>query len=335
MFTRGHGDAARDAFSRSLAIAEQRGDAANQMLHFGPLHMFHYRRGEYRTSLEYARRSATAAAAVGDPTAIALAHCLTGIALHSMGELEAARTELEASLRHEPVSQRSRTIHLGFDYYNWAGMALGRTLWMLGYPVEAVARVRATVENAEQLDHPVTLTLVLHWAAAVYLWVGDLDEAERHIDWFLSRAETYSLGPYLAVGRGLKGDLAIRRGNPQLGVEMLETSLARLHAARYELVSTALSISLAQGLAEVGRSRDGLEVIDTAIQQVAANGDLCFMPELLRVKSRLLLSTPNPDVASAKACLMQSLEWARRQSAIGWEQRTAADLARLTAQPAG
>ncbi len=122
------------------------------MLLFGPLHMFHYRRGEYRTSLEYARRATIAAASVEDPTAIALAHCLTGISLHSMGELNAARIELEASLRHKPVSHRSRTIHLGFDYYNWAGMALGRTLWMLGHPDEAVARVRATVENAEQLD---------------------------------------------------------------------------------------------------------------------------------------------------------------------------------------
>lgn len=287
MFTRSHGDAARDALARSLDIAEQRGDAANQMLLFGPLHMFHYRRGEYRTSLQYARRSAKAATAVGDPTSIALAHCLTGIALHSMGELGAARAELEASLSHEPVSHRSRTIHLGFDYYNWAGMALGRTLWLQGHPEEAIERVRATVRNAEELDHPVTLTLVLHWAAAVYLWVGDLDEAERHIDWFMSRAETYSLGPYLAVGRGLKGDLAIRRGNAAVGVELLSSSLNQLHAARYALVSTAFSIALARGLADLGRITEGLAVLHSTLRAVDEKGDFCYMPELLRLKERL------------------------------------------------
>ncbi len=276
MFTRGHGDAAQDALSRSLGIAEQLGDAANQMMLLGPLHMFHYRRGEFRTSLDYAKRSATAAAAVGDPTAIALAHCLTGISLHSMGELNAARAELEASLRHEPVSHRSRTLYLGFDYYNWAGMALGRTLWMLGHADEAIARVRRTIEDAQRLDHPVTLTIVLHWAAAVYLWVGDLELAEKHIEWFLSRAETHSLGPYLAVGHGLKGELAIRRGDPALGVEMLERSLQKLHAARYELVSTAFRLALAQGLADVDRVADGLAVIDESVRQVEANGDLCL-----------------------------------------------------------
>jgi tetratricopeptide (TPR) repeat protein len=310
MFTRDNGDASRDALLRSLAIAERRGDVANQMALFGPLHMIHYRRGEYRASLDYAKRSASTAAHAGDATAIALAHCLTGISLHSMGEIKTARNELEAALRHPPVSHRSRTLHLGFDYYNWASLALGRTLWLLGFPDQALERVRRTIEDAERLDHQVTLTLVLHWAAAVYLWAGDLESAESHIEWFLSRAQAYSLGPYLAVGEGLKGQLAIRRGNPKLGVEMLESALDRLHAARYELVSTSFSIALAEGLAATGRSSEALEVIDATLKQIDANGDYSFMPELLRVKSRLL-----PDPIAARACLAQSLEWEQRARA--------------------
>jgi hypothetical protein len=63
------------------------------------------------------------------------------------------------------------------------------------------------------MAHPVTLTIVLHWTASVFLWVGDLANAEKHIDWFISGAKTHSLGPYLAVGSGLKTVLAIRRGD--------------------------------------------------------------------------------------------------------------------------
>lgn len=247
----------------------------------------------------------------------------------SAGDLAAARAELETSLRHEPLSYRNRILLLGFDYYTWAGMALGRTLWMLGHAEEAVERIRNSIENAERLDHPVTLSMALHWAAAVYLWAGDLDAAEMHIDRFLSRAETHSLGPYLAVGRGLKGELAIRRGSPQMGVEMLEGSLKRLHAARYELVSTSLQLALAQGLANVGRVSDGLEVIDAAMAQVELSGDLCYMAELLRVKARLLLRSIQPDPTTAEVCLTQSLDWSRRQSAKGWGQRAEADLAML------
>jgi tetratricopeptide (TPR) repeat protein len=329
IFTRDHGDLARDAFTRSLSIAEQRGDVADQVLLLGPLHMFHFRRGEFRTSLHYAQRNVTVAAAAGDPDAKAVAHCLTGISLHVMGELTAARAELETSLRHEPLSYRNRILLLGFDYYTWAGMALGRTLWMLGHAEEAVARIRNSIENAERLDHPVTLSMALHWAAAVYLWAGDLDAAEIHIDRFLSRAETHSLGPYLAVGRGLKGELAVRRGSAETGVEMLDGSLKRLHAARYELVSTSLRLALAQGLADLGRVSDGLEVIDAAMTQVELSGDYCYMAELLRIKARLLLRSAHPDRTGAEACLTESVDWSRRQSAKGWGQRAEADLAML------
>jgi tetratricopeptide (TPR) repeat protein len=328
MFIRDHGGAALDALSRSLSIAEEHGDAANQLLLLGPLHMFHFRRGEYKRSLDYAKRSEIAAIAIGDPAAIALAHCLTGISLHSMGELTGARMELEGTLRHEPAS-RGRTLYLGFDYYNWAGMALGRTLWMQGHTEEALVRVRQTVHDAERLGHPVTLTIVLHWAAAVYLWSGDLETAEAHVDWFLSRAETLSLGPYLAVAHGLKGELAIRRGDAIAGVEMLQGSLAKLRAARYELVTTAFKLALAGGLNSLGRISEAIQVIDETVEQVKTNGDLAFLPELLRIKSRLLLSLTPSRQAEAQLCLAQSIDWARQQSARAWELRSTTDLAAL------
>jgi predicted ATPase len=55
------------------------------------------------------------------------------------------------------------------------------------------------------------------------------------------------------------------------------------------------------------------------------------MPELLRMKGALLLSTPNPSGDAAEACFTQSLELSRRQGALAWELRTAVDLAALLA----
>jgi len=329
MFTRGHTEVARAAFARGLEIAEQRGDLRNQMLLFGPLHMFHFRIGDFRGSLQYAERSAAVARTGEDPAAVALAHCLTGMTLHCMGNLNAARAELEATLRHAPGAQRTQTIYLGFDYYIWAGIALARTLWMQGYPTQAVERLRQTVSDAERLDHPVTLTLVLHWAAALFLWTGDLLSAEKHLDWFISRAETHSMGPYLAVGVGLKGELAIRRGDAKRGVEEIQACLDKLHAARYELITTSLNIALVRGLTAMGRFAEGITLIDETVRLVETNGDLAFMPESLRVKGRLLLSMPNPDQDGAQSCLVESLELSRRQGARGWELRAAIDSAVL------
>jgi predicted ATPase len=169
----------------------------------------------------------------------------------------------------------------------------------------------------------------LIWAVSVFLWTGDLESAEQNIDRVIAHAESRSLAPYLAVGRGVKGELAIRRGDAKGGVEGLENCLQALHAARYELLSTTFNISLVQGLAAVGRSAEAMTLIDETIRLTEANGDLFYMPELLRVKGSLLLLLPHPRSDEAEICFKDSLEWSRRQGALGWELRTAVDLAGL------
>jgi hypothetical protein len=54
-----------------------------------------------------------------------------------------------------------------------------------------------------------------------------------------------------------------------------------LHAARYELLTTAFNVSLVQGLAAIGPVAEGMAPIDETIGLVEANGDFCYMPELL------------------------------------------------------
>jgi predicted ATPase len=74
-----------------------------------------------------------------------------------------------------------------------------------------------------------------------------------------------------------------------------------------------------------------MTLIDATMRRVEANGDASYMPELLRVKGGLLLSMPQPNADDAEICFVQSLEWSRRQSARGWQLRTATDLAALFA----
>ena len=61
------------------------------------------------------------------------------------------------------------------------------------------------------------------------------------------------------------------------------------------------------------------------------NGNVSHMPELLRMKGALLLAMPNANGDAAEKCFVQSLEVSRRQGALGWELRTAVDLAALLA----
>jgi predicted ATPase len=331
MFTQGSTEAVRVALERSLAIAEALDDACTQLRLLSTLNMYHGRIGDLKTALQCAKRASEVSRTVGDPAALALAHALLGLSLQIRGDLTAARAELEAARQYGPASRRDSIVYLGFDGYKIAGVALARTLWLQGYPDQALQRTHQTVKAATELNHPVTLSVVLIWAISVFLWAGDVLGAERHIDWFVSRAESYSLGPYVAVGRGFKAQLAIRRGEAKGAIEPLRASLAELQIARYQQVITLFNISLAQGLEAIGRSSEGITVVNQAIERVEESGELCYLPELLRVKGSVLRSMPQPSEGEAELCLVQSLELSRHQCARSWELRAAVDLAALLA----
>jgi hypothetical protein len=316
--------------NRSLAIAKARGNHLNEVRLLGPLHMYHLRRGDFKISLQYAKRSSEIASTLDDAGATALAHALLGTSLHVMGDVSGARVELEAALAPGPGSPTSRTIYFGFDHYSWAGIALTTTLWMQGYPAQAVARAHQTIKDAERMHHPVSLAIVLN-SIVVLLWIGDLSAAEQYLDSFISRAESQYFGPYLDLGRGLKGELAIRRGEVKAGIEMLQNCLEKIHAARYERFTTRLHIVLARGLAASGQFVEGVTLIDETIQLIEAKGDTSYVPELLRLKGSILLAMPKPRIEDAEMCFMQSLELSRAHGSRAWELRTATDLAALWA----
>lgn len=329
MLMQGGSDAARAALERALAVAKSHGDVPGQLMVLGPLHMFHLRIGAFGTTLELAKWGAALAGSGEDPAAAALAQFLLGISQLLAGDLGGARAALEAALRHPPGAPPAGLIYLGFEGPNLAGVILAKTLWLQGRPILAAEHAAGAVRDAERMDHPVTLSVVMIWAITVYLWTGDLDRAEALVARFTARAGSHSLGPYLAVGQALAGAVAVRRGDAEAGVAALRPALAALHEARYELLSTSLEVALAEGLAATGRAAEGLVLIDATIGRVEARGDLVYRPELLRVKGRLLLAMQR--AAEAETCFRRSLEGARHQAAPAWELRTATDMAALLA----
>jgi hypothetical protein len=149
--------------------------------------------------------------------------------------------------------------------------------------------------------------------------------------WFLSHTESYSQLLFNAVARGFKGQWAIARGETEAGIDLLEGSLRDLRAANYNIWMTPFHISRAQGLAGLGRFAEAVALIDDTIRQTEENGDLTYIPELLRVKADIL-GAMEACAAEVEACLAQSLDWSARQGARASELRAAIDLAALRAR---
>jgi len=331
MQMRGQSDNARAALGRAMIIAEAISDVLNQVGLLGMLSMFDVRDGDFKTSLHYAKLSRTVGSMVENSAAMALANSNLGRALQFVGDHSRSRVELDASFRYWCGLPLTSEVYLGFDHHILVGIGLARNLWLQGHPAQATRRIRETINDAESKSHPASLGLALSWAPGLFLWTGDLQSAEEHADWLLSHAESHSLRPYLAVARGYKGALAIRRGDARAGVEDLQGCLGQLHRMRYRMLDTEFKLAIVQGLVAIGSFNEGLMLVDEVIRLIGENGDLVHMPEALRVKGSVLLSVPQTRRQEAEACFTESLDWSRCQGARSWELRTAVDLAALWA----
>jgi predicted ATPase len=226
-----------------------------------------------------------------------------------------------------PASKHVDMLHFGLDYRNRAGICLARTLWLLGYADRATDVAKQTAREAGKLNHPLTLCIALIWAVSVYLWNGDWENAEESIEQLISHARNRALVPYEAAGIGVRGYLAVMRGDHQAGLPMLRHALSEMHAHHYELMTTAFNSALAEGLLMANQAKEALETIDEALEAVERNGDLFNVAELLRIKGQIFAAGPTSDPPRAEALFLQSLEVARASGALAWELRTATSLA--------
>jgi tetratricopeptide (TPR) repeat protein len=182
------------------------------------------------------------------------------------------------------------------------------------------------VHQAEQLEQPLTPGISLIWTIYVFLWVGDWATAESMIERLIDHAARHFLGPYHAVGIGLKGELLVRRGDISNGIAHLRRGQATLYETRHKIMTTVFATAMAEGLVASGQFDEALHAIDGALAQIG-EGDSFDLPEILRAKGHVLASSGHP--VEAERWLKRALDASRRQRALGWELRAAITLAKL------
>ena len=319
----------RSALTRGLELAESLDEQYHQLRLLGGLNIFLTRIGDFRGALRVAQQSQVVAKALADPAAAALADSMLGVAHHVIGNQASARTHCEAAVVRAMASRRINMIQFGCDHRVRALASLARTLWLQGYPDQAVKVARQTIHDVDESKQPGTLCVALMGASSVFIWNGDWTAAETVIERLAAHAARHSLRPFQAISLGLTGALSIKHGDAQGGVRMLGDCLGELRAEHYHLLTPVFASVMAEGLAVLGNIKDAVTAIDHALVRIAESGGSSEMPEIQRIKGRILASAPRSDPSEAEDWLLRSLESARQQSALGWELRTATTLARL------
>jgi predicted ATPase/DNA-binding winged helix-turn-helix (wHTH) protein len=329
VITQGNGDEVRTAIERGLELAERLGERRHILYLLGGLNLFLLWRGDFGGALEGAKRYRDAAKSIGSDHDIAMADWMLGNVYQFLGDQKEAQQHLELGFDRASIAAPVEV-----DFFTQhrvrARSTLARVLWLRGFPDRAVSTFHQAIEEAERYEHAPTSPYCFMSAYAVSLWRGDLDEAAEHIE----HIRTVQSGVNRARHEVLvlaRAELEITRGESTVAVGALRVALATLQAQQQLALWTMYSRVLAEGLAQTGENVEAIATIDAALARAEQTGGAYDVPELLRVKGQILLSSSNSSTKAAEQVLLQSLAAARKQSALSRELRSAIALARLWA----
>jgi predicted ATPase/class 3 adenylate cyclase len=330
--TRGEGALeVEQLYTRAHALCEQVGEPPQLFRVLWGFWLIYNRRGDYQTMLVLGEQLLNLAQRLQAPDLLLEAHHALWTSLFNSGELAAARMHQEQGLQlYDPQRHRIHAaLYSGHDPGVCCRYRAAPSLWLLGYPDQAVASSQAALALAQQIAHPLSLALALLWAAMLYHFRQEAPLTQACAEALITIAAEHGFSQQVTEVTPLRGWALAMSGHGEEGLSQLQQGLAAYRAtgaARDRPYHLAL---LAEASAQAGQTTEGLEALAEALATLAQSGVLWWEAELHRLKGELLLQHAVAQPGEAEACFQQALAVARRQQAQSLELRAAMSLARL------
>ena len=323
-------------YARARELCQEVGETPQTFPVLHGLWRFHLVRDELRTARELAQSLLRMAETTQDPEMLLLADWATGATSLWMGDLQTARTHLERVIARSDVNpQRSLALTYGSDPKVTCLIWLSLTLWALGFPDQAVARINEAVAVARRLAHPFTLAWAIAFAAGLHQLRGEADAAQQWAREVIELATEQSFPLWYGMGVMLQ-TWAVSDATGS-DIPALQQAMATLASAGQELASSYFIALLSLVYDRAGRTEEALQFVVGGLALAERSGESFYEAELHRLRGELALrAAGSGDLASdgdaateAEACFRRALDLNRRQGAKSFELRATISLARL------
>jgi predicted ATPase len=318
-------------YIRARELCEQVGEPPQLFRVLWGLWQVYTQRGEEQTTRALGEQLLSLAQRLQDPDLLLGAHHALWATLFFGGDLAAAQPHREQGLQlYEPQRHRAHAaLYSGHDSGVCCHMLAAPSLWLLGYPDQAVASIQAALTLAQQLAHPLSLTYALYWAAVLHHLRREVPQTQARAEAAMTIATDQELSASLARATPLRGWALATSGYEEEGITQIRQGLAASQAMGamgdrpYHLALLAEASPLG------GQTAVGLEALTEALATLARSMTRWWEAELYRLRGELLLQHTVTQQGEAETCFQQALAVARRQQAKSLELRAAMSLARL------
>ena len=323
-------DQAEAAWSRAYELCRRDGESLDLLRALAGIRVVHRTRGAVRKSYEVAREALEIARRINDPIQIAITQSALGGYTSLLGDLPQGRQMLEESIElfrslpDVPYLQVSRlSLPDTLD-------TLGRTLWLLGFPDEALKQLREVEIIGHRSSNPVLKAFAIH-TNEVHFWCRNFAVIRENAQTLLEAPWAAEITPIFSAQADLaRGWLLAKEGQPH-GIAMIRDAMARMASTRFALFRPMFGSMLAEACASVGQIDEALSAVDQVLP-IAQTEDRYYEAELNRLRGELLLMQDASNSPQAEQYFRTAIEIAWRQSAKSWELRATTSLARLLAK---
>jgi len=334
VFTKGHNSSeSQQAYTRARQLCQQTGETSQLLDVLYGLRRFYFNHGELHIAREFAEQALQLASDGHDVAGLLISHYSLALTLFSLGELPDAHRHFERGLvlrEHLQACSPAQLIkRVGVDSGIVCRITSANTLWLRGYPAQALKRVEEALHASQTLSHPSTHVLVLWWGGFVYQCCHEALIAQEWAQEMvrLSREQKYEM--FEVTGNFQQSCLLAMQGHTTYSIEQMHHGFTAVQAMGGKSNFSSLLALLANAYRTVGQTAPGLAVLDEALVHVEHTGERHYEAEIHRLKGELLLQLSSDNHAEAETCFHQALGVARRQQAKSWELRAAMSLGRL------
>jgi class 3 adenylate cyclase/predicted ATPase len=320
-------------YSQARTLCQQVGEPPELVPVLFGLWRFYLARPQLHTARELGDTLLRLAQRVNDPALAVIAHYALGTTWLWLGVLPAARLHLEEAIAcYTPDQRRAPVFRIGQDLGVGCRAHAARTLWLLGYPEQALARLHEALALAHELSHPYSLAYVRSYAAWVYQFYRDVPAVQEQAEAAVALATAQSFPQWAALGTILRGWALAMQDQGEAGLAQVCQGIAAFRATGAAVIFPYSYTLLAAVSAHLAHLEDGLQALAEAHTLVEQHDERWWEAEVCRLRGVLLLRQPETPQAEAETWLQRALDVARHQEAKALELRAAMSLARLWQQ---
>jgi class 3 adenylate cyclase/predicted ATPase len=327
--SKGFGNAeAGQAFARALELSDRFEPSTQAFSLLNGVIGVHVARGEFEQSRRFAEELLVRARHQNEPTAQLMGHRALGMSLFVIGELPAARIELQNAVDLYDVTLHGPLAPVFSLDFKVAALAYMELAAALQFDIaDALKFGRQAVAHAEQVRHAPSICYGLAFLAGAHLLCRGADAADTLVMRCAALAEEHGYTQWIAAAQMLGGWARLEGGDARLALAKIRLALETMEETGAHLWIHFTRYLLASALIAVGEPDEADELVDRELIKLSGTSGRWYEAELHRIKGSA--QRARGSLAVAEACYGTAVAVAERQGALLCQLRAETDLASL------